>query len=66
MNRVIRIPSEAETKNAESRNAKAFFPGIGVWWKTAKGQIMLKLDMIPDAVYMLSEPKDKEADQTTD
>ena len=62
MNRIIRLPSEAETKSAEERNQKPFFPGVGVWWKTQKGQVMLKLDLVPDAVFMLSEPKSKGED----
>lgn len=59
MNRIIRLPSKAESTNAEERDAKAFFPQVGAWWKTQKGQVMFKLDIFADQVFMLSEPKDK-------
>lgn len=64
ISRIVRLPSAAETKNAEERNAKVFFPQVGSWWRTKKGQTMMKLDIIPDAVFMLSEPREQNVDQT--
>jgi len=66
MNRIVRLPSSAESKNAEERNAKAWFPQVGVWWKTKKSQIMFKIDIFADQVFMLSEPKEEEQKEPGD
>jgi hypothetical protein len=65
MNKIVRLPSKAETDNAESRKAKAWFPQVGAWWKSQKGQLMFKLDILPDVVFLLQEPKPKQ-DQEQD
>ena len=59
MNKIVRLPSKAETDNAAGRNAKAWFPQVGAWWKSQKGQLMFKLDILPDVVFLLQEPKPK-------
>ena len=58
MNKIVRLPSEKETARAEADGKKAWFAQIGSWWRTDKGQVFLKLDLIPDTVYMLSVPRE--------
>ena len=57
MNRVIRMPSDKETTNANERNAKPWFPQVGSWFVSKKGDTFFKLDMFPDQMFMLSKPK---------
>lgn len=63
MDRVVRLPSKAETENAEQNNRKPWFPWVGSWWKTKKGQLMFKLDLIPDTIFMMQKPKPEETAQ---
>lgn len=60
------MPSEAEKKNAEERGAKAWFPQVGSWFVSKKGDTFFKLDMFPDQMFMLSKPREQEVDQTED
>jgi len=66
MNFVVRMPSDKETANANERNAKPFFPRIGSWFVSKKGDTFVKLDMFPDILLMLSKPREQEVDQTED
>lgn len=59
MEKVVRLPSAAEKERAEASNKQAWFPHVGAWWKNDKGNTFFKLDLIPDAVFMLQVPKEK-------
>ena len=61
--RVIRMPSDKETANAAERNAKAFFPTVGTWFVSKKGDTFVKLDMFADQLFMLSQPKEQAPQQ---
>ena len=58
MNRIVRLPSEKETAQAEKTGKKPWFANVGSWWKTQKGQVFLKLNLIPDTVFLLSVPRE--------
>ena len=66
INRVVRAPSDKEKADAESRNKNAWWPQIGSWFVSKKGDTFVKLDMFPDQLYMLSKPQTpaQEVDQT--
>ena len=64
ISRVVRMPSDKEKAEAESRNKTAWWPAVGSWFVSKKGDTFVKLDMFPDQLLMLSKPKDQEVDQT--
>ena len=59
--RVVRLPSDKESERAKENNLNVYFPAIGRYFTSKTGKIMLTLNMIPDACFMLSEDKPKES-----
>ena len=57
---LVRLPSENEKTRAESNNSKPYFPKVGRYFTSKTGKIMITLNSIPDAVFMLSEDKPRE------
>ena len=59
---VKRMPSKRESKYAEDNDRKAYWPSVGRYWES-NGKHYLSLNIIPDAVFMLSEDKPKEGQE---
>lgn len=57
---IIRLPSDKESERAEQGGRKPFFPRVGRYFTNRDGKTMFSLDIIPDAMFMLSEDKPKE------
>ena len=59
MEKVVRLPSQAEKERAEKNGKQAWFPNVGSWWTNDKGNTFFKLDLMPDVAFMLQQPKEK-------
>ena len=62
---VKRLPSKEETSYAEGKDRKAYWPAIGRFWES-NGKTFMSINMIPDAIFILSKdkPKDERQAQT--